>query len=224
MSNYLLAVAGGAGQRMGGPVPKQFMELNGKPVLMHTLSVFYKYDSGINCVLVLPESHIENWNKLCVEHNFNLPHKVVAGGDTRFHSVLNGLRHIPEKGGLVAVHDGVRPFVSQDTLRRCFGLAAEKGNAVPVVPVVESIRKVTSLNSVAEDRSMYRIVQTPQVFDTELLHKAYRQPYNDSFTDDATVVEKMGCNVYLTEGNVENIKITRPVDFAIAVELLQNFE
>ena len=223
MANFLLIVAGGVGQRMGGIVPKQFMELDGKPVLMHTLEVFYKYDSDISCVLVLPENHIDSWNKLCVEHNFSLPHKVVAGGDTRFHSVLKGLYHIPEKGGLVAVHDGVRPFVSQDTLKRCFGLAAEKGNAIPVIPVIESIRKVTPLHSVAEDRSMYRIVQTPQVFDTELLHKAYRQPYNDSFTDDATVVESMGCDIYLTEGNVENIKITKPSDFITAMELLKGF-
>ena len=215
---YAIIVAGGKGLRMGADLPKQFLTIGGKPVLMRTLEAFYAYNPAVRIVLVLPCDQQDYWQKLCREHGFSLPHMVADGGETRFHSVRNGLRLV-EAPGWVAVHDGVRPFVSQEVIARCFRLAAEKRAVVPVVPVVETLRQIEGDSSRTVSRDAYRLVQTPQVFDSALLKEAYAQPYTPAFTDDASVVEAMGVPVYLTEGNRENIKITTPFDLKVAEAL-----
>lgn len=215
---YAIIVAGGKGLRMGADLPKQFLPVGGKPVLMRTLEAFYAYNPAMRIVLVLPCDQQDYWQKLCREHGFSLPHMVADGGETRFHSVRNGLRLV-EAPGWVAVHDGVRPFVSQEVIARCFRLAAEKRAVVPVVPVVETLRQIEGDSSRTVSRDAYRLVQTPQVFDSVLLKEAYAQPYTPAFTDDASVVEAMGVPVYLTEGNRENIKITTPFDLKVAEAL-----
>lgn len=210
--------------RMGGEVPKQFLLVGGKPVLMHTLQAFHGFDPQMQLIVVLPSSQITYWQALCQKHGCNIPHQVTAGGDTRFHSVKNGLALIPqETNAVVGVHDGVRPFVAQDVLLRCYILAETKRAVIPVIPVVETIRKITdtsAVHSVTVPRSEYRLVQTPQVFEVNLLKRAYQQSYIDKFTDDASVVEAMGVQVYLTEGNRENIKLTTPFDLNIAIQLI----
>lgn len=205
---------------MGSELPKQFLPIGGKPVLMHTLQAFYDYDREMRIILVLPASQQAYWAQLCREHHFTVPHEVVDGGETRFHSVKNALERV-NTSGLVGVHDGVRPFVSQEVIARCYEQAAEKKAVVPVVNVVETVRHLCQGGrSETVPRDEYRLVQTPQVFDAELLLRAYRQPYTPDFTDDASVVEALGEPVWLTEGNRENIKITTPFDLKIAEALL----
>ena len=217
---YALIVAGGKGLRMGSELPKQFLPIGGKPVLMHTLQAFYDYDREMRIILVLPASQQAYWAQLCREHHFTVPHEVTDGGETRFHSVKNALERV-NTSGLVGVHDGVRPFVSQEVIARCYEQAAEKKAVVPVVNVVETVRHLCQGGrSETVPRDEYRLVQTPQVFDAELLLRAYRQPYTSDFTDDASVVEALGEPVWLTEGNRENIKITTPFDLKIAEALL----
>lgn len=217
---YALIVAGGKGLRMGSELPKQFLSIGGKPVLMHTLQAFYDYDREMRIILVLPASQQAYWAQLCWEHHFTVPHEVADGGETRFHSVKNALERV-NTSGLVGVHDGVRPFVSQEVIARCYEQAAEKKAVVPVVNVVETVRHLCQGGrSETVPRDEYRLVQTPQVFDAELLLRAYRQPYTPDFTDDASVVEALGEPVWLTEGNRENIKITTPFDLKIAEALL----
>lgn len=205
--------------RMGKDLPKQFLPIDGTPILMHTLQAFYDYDPSMTLIVVLPSDQQAYWSKLCGDYHFTIPHVVVRGGETRFHSVKNGLACINEEG-LVAVHDGVRPFVHCDTIDRCFAAAQESGAAVPVVEVVDSLRKVEDEESKAVSRRDYRIVQTPQVFDISLLKEAYKQPYTVDFTDDASVVEAYGRKISLVEGNRENIKITSPFDLIIAEAFL----
>lgn len=216
---YTIIVAGGKGMRMGKDLPKQFLPIDGTPILMHTLQAFYDYDPSMTLIVVLPSDQQAYWSKLCGDHHFTIPHVVVKGGETRFHSVKNGLSCIKGEG-LVAVHDGVRPFVHCDTIDRCFAAAQESGAAVPVVEVVDSLRKVEEEESKAVSRREYRIVQTPQVFDISLLKEAYKQPYTVDFTDDASVVEAYGRKISLVEGNRENIKITSPFDLIIAEAFL----
>lgn len=224
---FAIVVAGGKGLRMGSDIPKQFIPVGGMPVLMHTLRRLSDWDAAMTLVLVLPVAQQDYWQTLCRDYAFAVPHTVVAGGDTRFHSVLNGLRCVQTltsaPDALVAVHDGVRPFVSFEVLDRCFAVASEQGAAVPVVPVVETLRELADVTaaapSVTRDRSRYRLVQTPQVFRLDLLTDAYRQPYRDAFTDDASVVEALGHAVALTDGNRENIKLTTPYDLTIAAAL-----
>ena len=218
MKKHIIIVAGGKGLRMGGEIPKQFLPICGKPVLMRTLEVFHAYDSAIHIVLVLPVSQQTYWKELCAEYHFALPHDVADGGETRFHSVLNGLAKI-EGEGLVGVHDGVRPFVSQEVIARCYEEAAEKKAVIPVIGVVETVRHLEDGESVTVPRDQYKLVQTPQVFDLALLRQAYHQEYTDMFTDDASVVEALGEKVHLVEGNRENIKLTTPFDLKLA-ELL----
>ena len=211
MKKFALIVAGGKGNRMGGEIPKQFLEISGRPVLMHTLDVFFRYDSETEFVVVLPDEQIVAWEKLCEKYAFKLKHISCAGGNIRFDSVKNGLAQIQENG-IVFIHDGVRPFVSNDTLERCFQLAKEKGNALPVFPVTESLRHVDNSGNRAVDRSEYVLVQTPQTFLVSEIKNAYKQPYNPLFTDDASVLEAAGKKINLVEGNRENIKITYPGD------------
>jgi 2-C-methyl-D-erythritol 4-phosphate cytidylyltransferase len=207
----VVIVAGGSGKRMGAEMPKQFLELAGKPVLMHTINKFYHFDQRMQIVLVLPFDHIETWNRLCNEHRFTIAHKIVPGGDERFFSVKKGLAKVSENN-LVAIHDGVRPLVSDEVIANTF-LAAEKhGGAIPVISPSESIRQKTVDGSKPVNRDQYVLVQTPQVFKSELIKQAYQHPYQKKFTDDATVFEAAGHTIHLVEGNIENIKITRPVD------------
>jgi 2-C-methyl-D-erythritol 4-phosphate cytidylyltransferase len=214
MTKTTIIVAGGSGLRMGHDIPKQFLPIGGIPILMHTMHAFCRYDADMLLVVVLPHEQIDYWNGLCAEHYFTIKHTVVVGGETRFHSVRNGLAAaLPHS--LVAVHDGVRPFVSQATIGRCFDAALETGSAIPVTGSVESIREVVGDNSVAVDRSLYRMVQTPQVFQWPLINAAYQLPFDPLFTDDASVLEKAGHKVTLVDGNRENIKITTPFDLLV---------
>ncbi|GET30367.1 2-C-methyl-D-erythritol 4-phosphate cytidylyltransferase [Prolixibacter sp. SD074] len=211
----VIVVAGGSGSRMKSDRPKQFLELLGKPVLMYTLEAFNRFDSTMDLIVVLPADQIPFWEQLCLNHNFVIRHQVVAGGDTRFHSVKNGLSAL-SACDLVAIHDGVRPLVSQTTIENCFLIAKKQGTAIPVLPVIESLREGNMEESAPVDRSRYYSVQTPQIFRTSTLLKAYEQDFNSLFTDDASVVESAGFRVKLVEGNRENIKITHPVDLRIA--------
>lgn len=221
MKKYALIVAGGKGLRMGSELPKQFLPIGGKPVLMRTLEAFHTCNREIRLIVVLPHSQQEFWRTLCREHRFTVPHVVVDGGETRFHSVKNGLALV-EAPALVGVHDGVRPFVSREVIDRCYELAAGKRAVIPVIGVVETVRRMEGEESVTVSRDDYRLVQTPQVFDAELLKAAYGQPYTPHFTDDASVVEAWGASVTLTPGNRENIKITTPFDLKIAAALIDS--
>ena len=218
--NFVIIVAGGKGLRMGADLPKQFLPIGGKPVLMHTLEAFHKADAAMRLILVLPQSQQTYWKSLCEEYAFSIPHQVADGGETRFHSVKNGLALVDE-AGLVGVHDGVRPFASIEVIRRCYAEAVRYKAVVPVIDVVETIRMVQGDDSQTVDRNQYKLVQTPQVFDVALLKQAYQQPYTPNFTDDASVVEAYGEKIHLTEGNRENIKITTPFDLKIAETILQ---
>ena len=215
MKKHIIIVAGGKGLRMGGDIPKQFLPVCGKPVLMRTLEAFHAYDSSIHMILVLPVSQQEYWKELCAEYDFTLSHDIADGGETRFHSVMNGLALV-EGDGLVGVHDGVRPFVSQEVIARCYEEASLKKAVIPVIGVVETVRQLTVEGSMTVPRDQYKLVQTPQVFEVALLRKAYQQNYTDMFTDDASVVEALGVKVYLVEGNRENIKLTTPFDLQLA--------
>ncbi len=219
--NYVIIVAGGKGLRMGGEIPKQFLPVGGKPVLMRTIDRFREYDRAMQVILVLPKAQQDYWKELCLQHpSFSTEGIMIAdGGETRFHSVQHGLALIPDDArGIVGVHDGVRPFVSVDTIGRCYEAAGKTGAVIPVTKVVETLRYTPENRNVFRDD--YRLVQTPQVFDIQLLKKANKHDYRDSFTDDASVVEGMGWKVTMVEGNRENIKITSPFDMVIAEALL----
>lgn len=220
MKKFVIIVAGGSGSRMGTEIPKQFLELCGKPVLMHTIQVFHDFDPECKIILVLPEDQQLFWNGLCLKYSFSLLHQVVSGGKTRFHSVKNGLSQITEEG-IVFIHDGVRPLVSKETLGRCFETAQKSGNAIPVLPVNESLRKQESDKNISVDRSQYFSVQTPQTFRSEQILQAFKQNFDPAFTDDASVAEKAGFAIQMVEGNRENIKITTPTDLIIAEAFLK---
>lgn len=218
--NNVIIVAGGKGLRMGSDLPKQFIPIGGKPVLMRTIDNFYNFDNDINIVLVLPLSHLVYWKELCANYHFDIPHTIAMGGDTRFHSVKNGLALIDE--GFVAVQDGVRPFASKEMIARCFDAMKEYQAAIPVVESTDSLRQMSDgERSHIIDRSKIRLVQTPQVFESSVLKKAYETKFRDSFTDDASVVEAMGINIHLVSGEVTNIKVTTPFDLKIG-ELIAN--
>lgn len=221
--DYVIIVAGGKGLRMGGDIPKQFLPVNGKPVLMRTIERFRDYSPDLGIILVLPRAQQEYWRELCREHGFQAPYTIADGGETRFHSVRNGLRLIPDaERGVVGVHDGVRPFVSTEVIDRCYEAARRSGAAIPVTPVVETLRYVAGSEAGRNvARSDYRLVQTPQTFDIQLLKRAYAQEYSEAFTDDASVVEAVGVSVEMVEGNRENIKITTPFDITVATALAE---
>ncbi len=216
---FAIIVAGGRGVRMGYDVPKQFLPLGDKPVLMHTLERFHQFDKRLKLILVLPANQYAYWRVLCNKHGFNIPHQLREGGETRFESVKNGLDLVED--GLVAIHDGVRPFVSIETIARCFKAAQTCDTAVPVVYLEESLRRITPQGSEAQCRDDFRVVQTPQVFKAHLLRSSYELPWQPSFTDDASVVEAAGHEITLVEGNRENIKITSPLDLVIGNALLK---
>ena len=222
--NYIVIVAGGKGLRMGSETPKQFLPINGKPVLMYTIERFHHYDAEMKIIVVLPQDQQAMWHKLCEKHAFNIEHQVANGGETRFESSKNGLAMIPDSDdGLVGFHDGVRPFVSEETIKRCFDEAQKTCAAIPVLPVIDSLRQVDQNgNSKSVDRSAFRSVQTPQVFNIAMVKMAFVQPFQATFTDDATVMEQFGCKVSLVEGNSENIKITTPFDLKVAEIIAAN--
>lgn len=221
--DYIIIVAGGKGMRMGADIPKQFLPIDGKPILMRTIERFHEYNPELGIILVLPQSQQEYWKQLCVEHNFKVSHTIVNGGETRFESSRNGLAAIPdEEIGVAGIHDGVRPFVSKEVIDNCFETARDDFAAIPVLPVTDTIRYVDKQGGGKNVmRSDYRVVQTPQVFDIQLLKQAYNADYQESFTDDASVVESLGCQATMVEGNRENIKITTPFDIIIAEALLK---
>lgn len=241
MKDYIIIVAGGKGLRMGSDIPKQFLPINGKPVLMRTIERFREFAADLEIILVLPKAQQVYWHQLCKEYHFDVEYMLADGGETRFHSVQHGLALIPDDAeGVVGVHDGVRPFPSIDVIRRCYDTARTAKAVIPVTPVVETLRHISSgqqqtntdspnksavvpcnNNSVTVPRDEYRLVQTPQCFDIQLLKAANRQPYNDGFTDDASVVESFGFAITLVDGNRENIKITTPYDLKIAEVLVQ---
>lgn len=214
-----ILVAGGNGNRLGGPVPKQFQTVKGRPLLMWTIEAFHRFDPALPLVVVLPQAHFDIWKALCMGHRFFLPHQVTAGGEQRWHSVKAGLDQVTHDG-LVAVHDGVRPLVGTGLIGRCFEAAHRSGAAIPTVPVVPSIREVTADGSKALDRSRLLAVQTPQCFHADLLRKAFALPYDPAFTDEATMVERLGVKVELVEGEDRNIKVTTPLDLRMAEALL----
>jgi 2-C-methyl-D-erythritol 4-phosphate cytidylyltransferase len=218
MRLYAVIVAGGSGKRMGADIPKQYLELAGKPVLMRTIERFKAFNDSIEIITVLPENQLRFWADLQQKHSFSIPHSLVKGGKIRFFSVRNGLKFV-DVPGLVAIHDGVRPFVSTDTIKRCFETAEKYGNAIPVISPADSLRMVTDQGSTPINRLNVKQIQTPQVFDAGLIKKAYLQEYLPEFTDDATVLEKTGEKINLVEGNRENIKITNPEDLFIAQTL-----
>lgn len=216
--DYVIIVAGGKGLRMGGEIPKQFLPVKGLPVLMHTLKRFREYSADLQIILVLPKAQQDYWHELCEQYHFDVAHTIADGGETRFHSVQNGLNKIPNDAtGVVGVHDGVRPFVSTEVISRCYETARTAKAVIPVMPVVETLRYIGGEEKGHNVyRENYRIVQTPQTFDIQLLKKANEQPYTESFTDDASVVEAMDQEVTMVEGNRENIKITTPFDMKVA--------
>ena len=228
-SDYVIIVAGGKGLRMGSDIPKQFLPIGGKPVLMRTIERFREYAEDLQIILVLPEAQQDYWRQLCEQYHFEVDYMLANGGETRFHSVQNGLALIPDDAqGVVGVHDGVRPFPSIEVIRNCYETARTAKAVIPVIPVVETVRHLDNAQCTMHNaqsshtvpRSDYRLVQTPQTFDIQLLKAANRQPYNDGFTDDASVVESFGYEITLVEGNRENIKITTPYDMKIAEVLI----
>lgn len=219
---YAIVVAGGSGTRMGSVLPKQFLSLNGLPVLMHTLLAFHNSQSKPDLILVLPAAYHEYWTQLCETHNFDIPHQLVSGGETRFDSVKNGLDLIAaDEPSLIAVQDAVRPMTGAEIIDAAYDSAAKHGNGVVAVKSRDSIRQLKNGTSIALTRDEIYLVQTPQTFQSAQIKKAYEQAYTPNFTDDASVVEAMGVNIHLVDGSHKNIKITFPEDIAI-VELLMN--
>ncbi len=220
IGRFAIIVAGGSGRRMGSDIPKQFLILAGKPLLMHTVEKFHSYDSSMKIIIVLPPGQTGYWNDLLEKYSFKVPHTVTEGGSNRFLSVRNGLGLVSEES-VVAIHDGVRPFVTIETIKRCFEVAQNMGNAIPVISPADSLRMVTDAGSIPVNREHIKQVQTPQVFRSSLIKKAYCQDYNESFTDDATVLEQAGGIINLVDGNRENIKITTPEDLLTGETLLK---
>jgi 2-C-methyl-D-erythritol 4-phosphate cytidylyltransferase len=221
LKRYAIIVGGGSGTRMNTPVPKQFMLLDGKPVLMHTLQKFSEADPSIDILVVLRPDQLAFWTELCTQYSFTIAHQITEGGETRFQSVKNGLGLVTEDG-IVGIHDAARPLVSTKTIITAFKAAEMYGNAVPAIPLQDSIRQVVSGMSIAVDRTKYCAIQTPQCFNAGMLKKAYEQEYKYTFTDDASVVEASGEKIHLIDGNSDNIKITTPRDLIIADAILKN--
>ncbi|MGZ4034843.1 MAG: 2-C-methyl-D-erythritol 4-phosphate cytidylyltransferase [Bacteroidia bacterium] len=220
MKKYVVIVAGGNGTRMNNAVPKQFIELSGKPVLMHTIEKFKNSIPDISIIVVLAEQLFEDWKSLCTKHNFTIAHQLTTGGETRYHSVKKGLELVPD-ACIVGIHDAARPLVSKETITKAFTTAEKLGNACPAIPLNESIRFLKGKENCAVDRTHYSIIQTPQCFHSDLIRKAFLKAYKPEFTDDASVLESFGEKINLIEGNRENIKITTPQDLIIAEALMK---
>ncbi|MFY0593806.1 2-C-methyl-D-erythritol 4-phosphate cytidylyltransferase [Roseivirga sp.] len=220
MQKFAIIVAGGTGSRMQSELPKQFIELAGKPILMHTIEAYYFDD--IEIILVLPVNELIQWKNLCIQHNFKIPHTISEGGATRFNSVKNGLSEINSSTGIVAIHDGVRPLIKRSIIKQSFLIAEEKGNAIAAVASKDSLREITSTGNKSVDRSTFQLIQTPQTFRTELITKAFETEELSTFTDDASVLEHFGETINLIEGDYRNIKITTPEDLLIAESLFSH--
>jgi len=210
----VIITAGGIGKRMEANLPKQFLCIDGKPILMRTIQRFFDYNANIQIIVTLPNDWMKFWKELCEKHDFQISHEIVEGGKERFHSIKNALKSV--KGKVVGVHDGVRPFVSIATIQSCFAEATIKGAAIPFLAMKESIREVGIGSSRAVNRAHFITIQTPQCFQKELLVKAYEQDYHEGITDDASLVEQLGVTIQLVPGNEENCKITSPIDLKIA--------
>jgi 2-C-methyl-D-erythritol 4-phosphate cytidylyltransferase len=221
MNNYAVIVAGGSGSRMQSAIPKQFLLLEGLPVLMHTVYRFYESMPDIRIILVLPADQFHYWEELCATHSFRVPVQLVQGGNTRFDSVKRGLEKAGNTG-IIGVHDGVRPLLSGELITRLYSEATEKGNAVPCLELSDSLRRVGSDSNHPEDRSCYRLIQTPQCFGAGFLKAAYQVDFQSFFTDDASVAEHAGARIHLVPGEASNLKITTPFDLEIAGVLLKN--
>lgn len=219
MKYSVIITAGGIGKRMNHDLPKQFIPIHGMPVLMHTIKNFYNYDPRFQIVVTLPKEHIQFWEELCEKHEFKIQHKVCEGGKERYHSVKNALGFVD--GEIVMIHDAVRPLVNNKTIKQVIEKAEIMEAAIPVLPLKETLRKGTKENNQHLDRSSFWTVQTPQAFKSEVLKEAYKSPFNETITDDASLVEKVGKQIFLTEGNEENIKITTPYDLKLAEFLLE---
>jgi len=220
-TEYAVIVAGGSGRRMHSSIPKQFMPIAGTPLLMHTVKAFYRYSPEVKIFLVLPEKDIERWKLLCSEYDFTIPVETVVGGNSRFQSVRNGLSAIRDRG-VVAIHDGVRPLVSLEIIRNAYRQAMKNGSAVAAMPVKESIRQKMNGATVAVDRNKYLLVQTPQTFNVDQIKDAFANLKSENFTDDASVYEHSGKQVFMIEGSYRNIKITTREDLVFAEALLKN--
>ncbi|MBL1280857.1 MAG: 2-C-methyl-D-erythritol 4-phosphate cytidylyltransferase [Fluviicola sp.] len=215
MSKYsIIITAGGIGKRMGSSLPKQFIAINDKPLLMHTIEKFYHFDPKVQIVITLPEEWREYWEALIADHNFKIPHRVVAGGKERFHSIKNALEYC--YGDYISIHDGVRPLVSHDTMKNCVKVLHKHDAVIPVIAVVDSMRMKNEKTTKAVDRTDYLLVQTPQCFKKEVITAAYEQQYHKGITDDASLVEEAGYKIKTVEGNIENIKITNQSDLKYA--------
>lgn len=219
LNKSVIIVAGGSGSRMQSQIPKQFMLLHGIPLLMHTINCFTKAYTDIKIVLVLPLEHFDTWKKLCKEYSFATELEIVAGGSTRFQSVRNGLAQI-SNDEIVAVHDGARPNVSKEIILKAFEAAEASGSGVAAVPLKESIREGSRTNSKSRDRRDFYLIQTPQIFKSEILKSAFLQEERDTFTDEASVVESTGQSIVLSEGDYRNIKVTTTEDIIIAEALM----
>lgn len=220
--NSVIITAAGLGKRMGSQVPKQFLPIHGLPVLMHSITRFYDFDNQIEIILTLPDDWVAYWDELCTEYRFNIQHRVVSGGEKRFHSVKNAINHAT--GDLIAIHDGVRPLVTVETIKRCFESAQILKAAVPAIKPQAGLRLKTEEGSQKVNREEFVQTQTPQVFQRGILIRAYKQDFDTSYTDDAAVVENLGINIHVVEGNEENIKITTKKDIGFAEEVLNEWE
>lgn len=214
MNKSAIIVAGGVGNRMNSRLPKQFIEINHIPIIVHTISKFTRYCSDIELVLVINPEFVTTWEEIVKKHKLSFEYKLALGGATRFESVKNGLKKIT-KGNLVAIHDSVRPCVSLNTIERCFSTAERLGNAIPTITVNDSVRILSNNESMHFDRNQIKLVQTPQTFQYEIIKNAYKQEYSPKFTDDASVVENQGIKINLIDGNKENIKATEKEDLII---------
>ena len=224
MNRYAVIVAGGSGSRMGSETPKQFLPIGNAPILMHTIKRFFTSNELVNIVLVLPQEQIERWHQLCEKYSFSIPHLIVSGGKNRFQSVRNGLNSIGVNEGLVAIHDGVRPFISKRIIEETFAVAEQKGNAVAAVGLKDSIRLIDKKGNKSVQREDYMIIQTPQTFKISQIRDAFHKADTDQFTDDASVAEAAGYSIELVDGSYENIKITTPEDLAMAEAILKKFD
>ncbi len=218
---HIIIVAGGSGKRIKGNIPKQFIDVNGKPLIVYTIEKFLTYNPEINMGVVVHKDYLQHMNDLLKKHFPNKNITTTIGGDTRFYSVKKGLELIENSNAVVGIHDAARPIVSIDTIKRCYEAAAQKGNAIPVVDVNDSLRVIENNSNKAVNRANYKIIQTPQCFHADIIKKAFEQDYSNLFTDDASVLEKMGEKIFLVEGNVENIKITHDTDLVLAQHLLK---
>ena len=215
----VIFVAGGTGTRMGSPLPKQFLKLNNTPILIHTLRNFFSFNRNFEMIVVMHHDYISFWKDLCLQFEDVPEHTVVAGGEERFHSVKNGIESVSADVKHIAIHDAVRPLVSHETLTRCFNALNEHNAVVPAIPINDSIREVHGVLNKSVDRSLYKRIQTPQCFESTMLKEAYSKPFSPLFTDDASVVEANDHSVFLVEGNLENIKITSPIDLIVGESL-----